>query len=169
MDADHLVAALRYLAFNPVRAGLARILADWPHASVGAHLRGRDDPLVSVAPALQRVPRFADLLDASPEAAQPMQSFEAGGANGRPMGSPAFVAALEDKLGRPLAPRKRGPNPTSAHPATTKQQTKSLCHSISVSEQRGALQKSVSSRDARPSVAPSPRSHNTLKNMLYLN
>jgi hypothetical protein len=52
--------AERYLAFNPVRARLVAAPEDWPHGSVRANLAERDDALVSVAPALERVGRFAD-------------------------------------------------------------------------------------------------------------
>jgi putative transposase len=38
-------------------------------------------------------------------------AFETAGAIGRPMGSPRFLARLEKRLGRTLAPAKRGPKP----------------------------------------------------------
>jgi putative transposase len=41
MDEEHLIAAARYLALNPVKAGLVKAPADWPHASVRAHLLGQ--------------------------------------------------------------------------------------------------------------------------------
>ena len=65
MDDGHFLNALRYLAFNPVRAGLAASPQAWPWSSVRAHLAGRDDALVEVGPALERAPRFADLLELS--------------------------------------------------------------------------------------------------------
>ena len=34
MDEDHLVSAVRYVAMNPVRAGLAARAQDWPWSSV---------------------------------------------------------------------------------------------------------------------------------------
>ncbi len=37
MDEDHLMAAARYVALNPVRARLVERAADWLHSSVGAH------------------------------------------------------------------------------------------------------------------------------------
>jgi putative transposase len=58
-----LVAAARYLALNPVRARLAARAEDWPWSSARAHLAGRDDALVRVAPLLDRVGRFADLVE----------------------------------------------------------------------------------------------------------
>ncbi len=64
MDERHCLNAVRYLALNPIRAGLADTPRGWPHSSVAAHLAGRDDALASVAPVLAMAPRFADLLAA---------------------------------------------------------------------------------------------------------
>ena len=111
MDDAHCLNALRYLAFNPVRAGLAARPESWPWSSVAAHLAGRDDALVSVAPALERAPRFADLLDLPLAEQMALEGFETKSANGRPLGPPAFVAAVERMLGRSLAPGKPGPKP----------------------------------------------------------
>ena len=62
MDEDHLMAAARYVAMNPVRARLVERAEDWPWSSVRAHLAGRDDGLVEVGPLLSRSGgRFADL------------------------------------------------------------------------------------------------------------
>ena len=69
LDEEHLMNAARYVALNPVRAGLAPRAEDWPHSSVRAHLAGRDDGLVRVKPLLDRAPRFADLLEGEPDAA----------------------------------------------------------------------------------------------------
>jgi len=67
LDDAHLMAAARYVALNPVRARLVRRAQDWPWSSVRAHLKARDDGLVTVAPLLERTAgRFADLLDAGP-------------------------------------------------------------------------------------------------------
>lgn len=62
MDEPHFVTALRYIALNPVRAGLVKHADDWPWSSTRALLAGRDDRVVSVAPALERVGDFAAFL-----------------------------------------------------------------------------------------------------------
>ena len=63
MDEEHLMAAARYVALNPVRARLVARAEDWRWSSVKAHLEGQDDGLVSVAPLMDRsAGRFADLL-----------------------------------------------------------------------------------------------------------
>jgi putative transposase len=110
MDEDHLMAAARYVALNPVRARLVARAQDWPHSSVRAHLAGRDDGLASVAPLLERAPRFADLIDGEPDDAAfaPLRRDEL---IGRPLGAPSFIEAISRRLGRIVTPGKRGPKP----------------------------------------------------------
>ncbi len=113
MDEDHLMNAFRYLAFNPVRAKLAKRPEDWPHGSVPAHIAGRSDALVDVAPGLARAPEFRHLLgDRMGRAA--MEFFAQAGGNGRPMGDEHFLDEIEARLGRSVRPRKRGPKPAGA-------------------------------------------------------
>jgi REP-associated tyrosine transposase len=110
MDERHLLAAARYIAMNPVRAGLAPRAADWRWSSVGAHLAGRDDRAVQVAPLLERVGDFAEFLDEpSDEAA--VLALRASSSTGRPAGAPDWVARLEAQAGRRLTPGRRGPKP----------------------------------------------------------
>ena len=99
MDEDHLMAAARYVALNPVRARLVERAQDWPHSSVRAHLAGRDDALVEVRPLLDRAPRFADLIDAVPDEAA-FTALRRSELIGRPLGSPAFLEAAARRLGR---------------------------------------------------------------------
>ena len=111
MDEPHLIAAARYLAQNPVKAGLVEAARDWPHASVRAHLARRNDGFVTVAPLLERVGRFADLCAPSPSETPPSAAFERPSASGRPLGEDPFLAEVEAKLGRRVGPGKRGPKP----------------------------------------------------------
>ncbi len=110
MDEPHLLAAARYIAQNPVAAGLVRRAEDWPWSSARAHLAGRDDELASAAPLLGRIPDFAGFL-AGPGDEAAVARLERAATIGRPLGPPGWIAALEARLGRPLAPRKPGPKP----------------------------------------------------------
>ncbi len=112
MDEPHLMAAARYVELNPVRARLAARAEDWPWSSARAHLDGRDDGLVTVAPLLGREPDWRAFLDQGLGEGE-HQALRAGERTGRPLGSEAFVAALERDLGRPLARRKPGPKPAA--------------------------------------------------------
>jgi putative transposase len=114
MDGAHLMAAARYVALNPVRARLVAKAEDWRWSSVNAHLEGRDDGLVSVAPLLDRSGgRFADLLGA-PVPAEAISALRAAETIGRPLGSPAFLDRLAAAIGRDPRPRRRGPMPKGA-------------------------------------------------------
>jgi putative transposase len=111
MDEDHLAAALRYVALNPVRARLARTATDWPWSSVHAHLGGAtDDGLTTTGPVLSRYPDFAGLLAAGEDEAASRRLRRAE-TIGRPVGSEAFLGRLEREAGRTLKPGKRGPAP----------------------------------------------------------
>ncbi len=108
MDEAHLMAAARYVALNPVRARLAARAQDWRWSSARAHLAGRDDGLVTVAPLLNRCAgRFADLLDDEPAPAL-LAALRAAETIGRPLGSPDFLASLAARMGRDPRPGKRG-------------------------------------------------------------
>jgi len=110
MDEEHLIAAVRYVSLNPVRARLVKRAEDWPWSSVRAHLAGADDSPASVRPVLDQVGRFADLLqtDADDPAFRTLRASEG---TGRPVGNADFIAGLERRLGRPIAKRSAGRKP----------------------------------------------------------
>ncbi len=120
MDEEHLMAAARYVATNPVRAGLVERAEDWPWSSARAHLAGRDDGLVEVAPLLSRCGgRFADLIEAEPAPAL-TASLRAAETIGRPLGAPPFLDRLAALAGRDPRPQKRGRKPRAAGAAAGK-------------------------------------------------
>ena len=110
MDDDHLGAALRYVALNPVRARLCERAIDWPWSSVHTHLGRRHDGLTAREPVLARYPDFAALIKAGEDEALSERLRQAE-TIGRPVGTKAFIAKLERKAGRTLAPAKRGRKP----------------------------------------------------------
>jgi hypothetical protein len=60
--------ALRDVSLKAVRARLAERAQDWWWSSTRAHLRGKDDGLIALAPIKDRFPHLADLLASEPEA-----------------------------------------------------------------------------------------------------
>jgi putative transposase len=110
MDEAHLAAAYRYIALNPVRARLVARAGDWAWSSARALLGQGEDGLTDVKPARQRFPRFADLLEGAEDEAATARLRE-GESVGRPIGSEAFLTALESRSGRRLRPLPRGPKP----------------------------------------------------------
>ncbi len=67
MDEEHLANAVRYVSLNPVRAKLVLQAQDWQWSSVAAHLVGKDDKLVKVAPILGRYGDFGAFLSQTTE------------------------------------------------------------------------------------------------------
>lgn len=109
MDEAHLLAALRYVALNPVRARLAARAQDWRWSSVHALLDpARGDGITATDPVLERVPDFAALLETGEDAGL-SSSLRRAESVGRPLGNSAFLDQVEAVLGRNPKPRKRGP------------------------------------------------------------
>jgi putative transposase len=110
LDEEHLAAAVRYGALNPVRARLVRRPQDWPWSSVRAHLSGRPDGITTLSPVLDRFPRFAELIGAEPAPAA-LERLRRAESIGRPLGPEPFMGELEARTGRALRPGKRGRKP----------------------------------------------------------
>jgi len=107
MDEDHLIAAVRYVELNPVRARLCEDPRDWRWSSVHAHLEGKDRPLVDVAPMLERIPDWDDYLTQS-VANSVIESIRKNSYSGRPAGNDAFVRVVEAQTGIRLRKRRPG-------------------------------------------------------------
>jgi putative transposase len=111
MDEDHLLAAFRYVALNPVKAGLARRAADWRWSSAAAHIAGRSTPHVSVEPALERIADFAAFVESDADDQDRWAEVLKSALTGRPVGAKAWIETLEARLGHPVSPQRRGPKP----------------------------------------------------------
>jgi len=118
LDDDFLLAAVRHVELNPVRAQLAARPQDWPWSSARAHLEGLADGLTGSSPLPDMLPDWAGFLAAGLDETQ-AERLRAGERTGRPVGSTAFVAELARRTGRPLLPQKRGPKPRAPAPEAT--------------------------------------------------
>ncbi len=114
MDEPHFVTALRYVALNPVRAGLVERPEDWAWSSTRALIAGEDDHVVTVAPALERVGDFASFLGEEFDEALGYAALRKAESVGRPVGSKEWLADMEARTGLKLAPGKRGPKGRAA-------------------------------------------------------
>jgi putative transposase len=111
MDEMHLVAALRYIALNPVRARLVGQAQEWEWSSTRALVAGKDNHVVTVAPALERVGDFAAFLGEDFDEALTYTALRKAETVGRPVGSAAWLADMEARTGKQLTPGKRGRRP----------------------------------------------------------
>jgi putative transposase len=108
LDEPYLLTAARYVELNPVRAGLSNTASRYRWSSAAAHVRGRDDTLVKVAPLLKEVANWRGFLARvlREEEIKVLRTHEH---TGRPLEEEAFLATLEENLGRILRPQKPGP------------------------------------------------------------
>ncbi|MDH7974538.1 transposase [Sphingomonas sp. AR_OL41] len=109
MDEAHLANAMRRVTLNPVRARLAERAEHWRWSSAAAHLAGRDDELVTVAPALERYGDFAAFLGEDDDDEIARRRLRMAETSGRPPGSDAWLETIAVATGRTPRPRKRGP------------------------------------------------------------
>ena len=114
MDERYLLAAVRYVERNPVLAGMCACPHQWRWSSAKAHMRGRDDGLVRVAPMLDRVDDWYGYVSDNAGYYREIGLIEQHARTGRPLGRKAFIKKLERMTGRPLAPGKPGPKPAES-------------------------------------------------------
>jgi putative transposase len=108
MEERYLLAAVRYIELNPVRAALVGKPEEYGWSSAAAHMAGRDDLLVKVAPLQKLVLDWRSFLS-EPVDEKEIMLFRKHERTGRPLGSEGFIVGLEKSLSRTL--RKRAPGP----------------------------------------------------------
>lgn len=116
MDGRHLMAALRYVAMNPVRAGLVSRAADWPWSSAQACVAETNDPVVDVRDVIDLTGDFETFLNEDEDLAA-VSALRKSKSTGRPVGAEDWIRALEAMSGRPLARSRTGPKPRPPLPA----------------------------------------------------
>lgn len=116
LEPDHwTMATMRVIEYLPQDRGLVVQAADWPWSSLRHHLGAHRDPLITDPDAYWRLGNTPFDREAAYR-----RYFHEGGAldvrqqvldaawKGWALGSPAFLAALAERLGRPMRPRPRG-------------------------------------------------------------
>lgn len=108
MDEDHLLAAVRYVELNPVRAGICHDPGGWSWSSYQAHVDGVDDKLVTVEPMLSRIRDWESYIGSTNSDVEEVAKLREFSRTGRPAGNDRFIADLEQLVGRTLRRRRPG-------------------------------------------------------------
>lgn len=109
VEPSHLLAVVRYVLQNPVRAGLVNEAWEYPWSSAQWMVGARsDDPLVKQLGPLVEASDWNMLLKASDNEDCAIRNHTR---TGRPLGDELFVGHVERVLGRKLRKRKPGPRP----------------------------------------------------------
>ena len=112
LDRDHLIAALRYVDMNPVRARLVVEAVSYEWSSAAAHVTGKDPTgLLDGDTWLELCPLndWDEVLAAPTPEVQLAARLRQATRTGRPLGSPEFISELEARLQRTLTRQKPGP------------------------------------------------------------
>jgi putative transposase len=114
-DDDHALVVLRYIEANPLRAGLAADLAEYPWSSYRANGLGAADPLLSPLPVWESLGRDAEGRRAywrhwvhTPLAGKELAAVQRSVVSGRPYGAGPWVEATAAAVGMHLSSRPRG-------------------------------------------------------------
>ncbi len=110
LDENHLVAAVRYVENNPVRAGLVKRAWDYPWSSAKFHIgEQKVDVLVRDRDLLGLVANWKDFLKSDDSGAE--RDLRRATKTGRPLVDHEHLARIEKKTGRNLQKGKPGPKP----------------------------------------------------------
>jgi putative transposase len=110
LDGSYLLAAMRYVECNPVRAGLVPRAEEYPWSSASAHVLKRDDPLIEKCLVQDEIKDWAGFLSI-PAPEMEIGVLRQNTRTGRPAGNEDFIERLERSTGRTLRELKRGPKP----------------------------------------------------------
>lgn len=110
MEEAHLLAAVRYIELNPVRAGLCKRPIDWPWSSIHAHIGASSDSLVAASPMLEEIRDWRSFLEGD-NSAFVTDAIREHTRTGRPLGTSRFVDELEAVTGKRLHRQRPGPKP----------------------------------------------------------
>ena len=109
LDERHLLAAVRYVECNPVRAGVAKNAWEYPWSSARFHLRRRKrDILVHDRNLYGLIDNWEEYL--SGEDSEAERKLRAATRTGRPAGDKGIVALVRQLTGRDLTKQKPGPH-----------------------------------------------------------
>ena len=105
MDQKYLYPAVRYVECNPVKAHLASLPGQWKWSGARAHLQGKNDDIVDLAPMLERVEDWSAYLCSKNEDDEQMLRLHE--RTGHPPGSDQFVDKSEILADRTTASKAR--------------------------------------------------------------
>lgn len=107
LDTRHLIASVRYVERNPVRAGMVKAAWDYPWSSAAFHVgKIGTDLLVKDRTLMDLVEDWQSYLADSDD--QHSETVRRATRTGRPAGDPSFIESLEHLTGRTLKPGKPG-------------------------------------------------------------
>ena len=110
LDENHLLAAVRYVESNPVRAGITKVAWDYPWSSAAYHVGDIDtDFLVTDKSLRGLIDDWRGYLGNDQD--MPLEKIRKATRTGRPAGDEHFIETMEQLTGRSLGKQKPGRHP----------------------------------------------------------
>ena len=110
MDEEYLIAAVRYIEQNPVKAKLVSNAWDYPWSSAKAHCKLQKDVLLTPFFLEEQITDWKGFLTVE-DRSNSDKRIESSIRTGRPLGSREFIENLESRLDRVLKKRRPGRKP----------------------------------------------------------
>jgi putative transposase len=117
LDHFHLIAAVRYIERNPVRAGIVRHPADYPWSSATSHIHSTPDMLILKSELTEEISDWDSFLNQE-EPEENIKRLRSHLNTGRPLGNDDFIDKVETVTGRKLRRLQPGRKPRLALPET---------------------------------------------------
>ncbi len=111
MDERYLLAAIRYVERNHVRAGIVQKAEDYLWSRARAHVERIKDPLITNCFLLDEIKDWSEFISVEHE--DERSQVEAHSQTGYPLGSMDFIKKLENAINRVLKKQKTGPKPST--------------------------------------------------------
>jgi putative transposase len=111
MQESHLIACIRYIEMNPVRASLVKTPQKWPWSSAAAHISGQGHEFVNCRALLDIVKEDWESFLMKDIDTETIEVFRKHERTGRPIGDDDFIEKVEKITGRRVKARKPGPKP----------------------------------------------------------
>jgi putative transposase len=108
LDEKYLMAAVRYVERNPVRAGLVSKAEDYLWSSARQHVEGVKGGLLTGSYLDEEITDWSSYLQGD-DNEETIQLIRRHASTGRPLGSVEFIENLERKLGVEIVPKRPGP------------------------------------------------------------
>ena len=111
MQQIHLLACIRYIEMNPVRAKLVQDPEKWPWSSATAHISGHGDGFIDCGALLDMVKKDWKSFLLKTSDTDTIKELRKHERTGRPIGNQDFIEKMEKITGRQLKAHKPGPKP----------------------------------------------------------
>lgn len=110
LSQNHLLATLRYIERNPIRAGIVARAEEYKWSSARAHVYSINDPLLSDNFAISDIKDWRAFISQENDENE-ANVFIKNANTGRPLGDSRFINEVERITGRSLRKQKSGPKP----------------------------------------------------------